>query len=1101
MGVMPTTGGSSTEGASTEGASTEGASTKRSSSGQRRGKVRATGPRASSYTLVRGAHRLVPAPVLDPSQQRVVDHGAGPLLVLAGPGTGKTTTIVEAVVSRIDRGLDPEQVLVLTFARKAAAELRERITARLARATKEPLARTFHSYAFGVLRREAALRGEPTPRLLSGPEQDLVIRDLLAGDVGAGAGSWPARLHPALGTRGFAQELRDLIMRAYERGLTPSDLNRLGREHGRDDWQAAARFMRQYGEVTALREAAAYDPAELIRAVVSLWISDPALLAREREARQVVFVDELQDTDPAQIELLRLLAGGGRDLVAVGDPDQSIYGFRGADVSGIERFPETFRTAGGAPTPVLALNTSRRSGPVLLAATRRVASRLAAAGDHRSLQPGEDLPPGEMSVALLRSESQEAAYVAARLREAHLVDGVPWSQMAVLVRSTVRSLPVLRRAFGAAGVPVAVAAEEVPLAVQPAVRPLLTVLGCVVDPDSLGEDQAVELLTSALGGADVIGLRRLRQELRRAELDAGGRRTSGPLLVEAITDPHALVDVEPGAARPAARVARLLQAASETQASAGASVEDVLWAVWEASGLSGRWERASLEGGPAGAAADRDLDAVVALFETAARFCDRLPGAGSEVFLAHLTGQEIPADSLAARAPSGDAVAVLTAHASKGLEWDLVCVTGVQEGVWPSSRLRGSFLGTERLVDLLRPGAESLPADVAAVTTLSRLLAEERRLFYVAVTRARRRLLVTAVTSEREGLSPSRFIDEIDPLPTGVGEDANRAVTVVTRPLSLAGLVAELRRTVSAGGETGDDRRQGAAAQLARLAAAGARGADPRTWWGLAPLSDDRNVRDDGEDVRVSPSKVEMFTRCELRWFLEHVGGTETTTSAQNVGTLVHAVAESALDDASSTEQALLAKLDALLPTVELGRGWAAEKELAKARGMVAKLARWLADNRHEVVATELDFTVSVGRAELGGRVDRLERDDLGRAVVIDLKTGSRSVAKDDVLEHAQLAAYQLAAEEGAFADLGLHASGGAALLQVGKGGLTHDAREQRQESLSDYPDPDWARRLVTEAAEGMAGSAFRAVDNDLCTRCPVRTSCPVQDDGRMVTS
>jgi RecB family exonuclease len=190
-----------------------------------------------------------------------------------------------------------------------------------------------------------------------------------------------------------------------------------------------------------------------------------------------------------------------------------------------------------------------------------------------------------------------------------------------------------------------------------------------------------------------------------------------------------------------------------------------------------------------------------------------------------------------------------------------------------------------------------------------------------------------------------------------------------------------------------------------------------------------------------------------------------------------------------------------LLPTVELGRGWAAEKELAKARGMVAKLARWLADNRHQVVATELDFTVSVGRAVLGGRVDRLERDDLGRAVVIDLKTGSRSVGKDDVAEHAQLAAYQLAAEEGAFADLGLHKSGGAALLQVGKGGLTHDAREQRQESLSDYPDPDWARRLVTDAAEGMAGSAFRAVDNDLCTRCPVRTSCPVQDDGRTVTS
>jgi superfamily I DNA/RNA helicase/RecB family exonuclease len=1088
-------------------------------SGKRaRAALRAAGRRTSSYTLVRGAPAVAAAPVLDADQQRVVDHGAGPLLVLAGPGTGKTTTIVEAVVSRIERGLDPEQVLVLTFARKAAAELRERITARLARATKEPLARTFHSYAFGVLRREAALRGDPTPRLLSGPEQDVVIRDLLAGDVADGARAWPARLHPALGTRGFAQELRDLIMRAYERGLTPSDLNRLGREHQRDDWRAAARFMRQYGEVTALREAAAYDPAELIRAVVSLWIGDPALLARERSARQVIFVDELQDTDPAQVELLRLLAGGGRDLVAVGDPDQSIYGFRGADVSGIEGFPETFRTAAGEPAPVVALHTSRRSGPVLLAATRRVASRLASPGDHWTLAPGLDLPPGEVSVALLRSESQEAAYIAARLREAHLVDGVPWSQMAVLVRSTVLSLPVLRRALGAAGVPVAVAAEEVPLAVQPAVRPLLTLLRCVVDPASLGEQQAVDLITSALGGADVIGLRRLRQALRRAELDADGGRPSGPLLVEAITDPRVLINVEPGAARPAARVGRLLQAATDEQARDGATVEDVLWAVWSASGLSSRWERASLEGGAAGSAADRDLDAVVALFETAARFCDRLPGAGSEVFLAHLTGQEIASDSLAARAPTGETVAVLTAHASKGLEWDLVCVAGVQEGAWPSSRLRGSFLGTERLVDLLRPGAESLPVEVAAVTTLRRLLAEERRLFYVAATRARHRLLVTAVTSEREGLSPSRFLDEIDPLPTGPDVDAARQVTTVTRPLSLAGLVGELRRTVSAGPgagasddhdhagasddhDHGDERCRGAAAQLARLALAGARGADPATWWGLAPLSDDRSVGEDGAEVRVSPSKVETFTRCELRWFLEHVGGTETTTTQQNVGTLVHSVAESALDDASSTEQALLAKLDALLPGVELGRGWVADKERAKARGMVAKLAGWLAANGREVVATELDFSVSVGRALLGGRVDRVERDDLGRAVVVDLKTGSRAVGKDDVPDHAQLAAYQLAVEAGAFADQGLRESGGAALLQVGKAALTHDAREQRQESLSSYPDPDWARRLVTEAAVGMAGSAFRAVDNDLCKMCPVRTSCPVQDEGRTVTS
>ena len=197
----------------------------------------------------------------------------------------------------------------------------------------------------------------------------------------------------------------------------------------------------------------------------------------------------------------------------------------------------------------------------------------------------------------------------------------------------------------------------------------------------------------------------------------------------------------------------------------------------------------------------------------------------------------------------------------------------------------------------------------------------------------------------------------------------------------------------------------------------------------------------------------------------------------------------------------MLAKLDALLPTVELGRGWVAEKGAGE--GRAAWSPGWPAGSpttAAQVVATELDFTATVGRAVLSGRVDRIERDEHGRAVVVDLKTGSRAVAKDDVPEHAQLAAYQLAVEAGAFADLGLTESGGAALLQVGKGGDEGRARAARRTPCPSYPDPDWARRLVTDAAEGMAGSAFQAVDNDLCKQCPVRTSCPVQDDGRTVT-
>src|SRR5205823_9828428 len=138
--------------------------------------------------------------------------------------------LVEAVADRVARrGVDLESVLVLTFSRRAAAELRERLSARLGGTTREPVARTFHSYAFGVLRAQAAGRGERPPRLLSGPEQDLVVRELLGGDVAAGAAGWPEPVRPALPTRGFAEELRDLLLRAVERGLGPRELAALGR--------------------------------------------------------------------------------------------------------------------------------------------------------------------------------------------------------------------------------------------------------------------------------------------------------------------------------------------------------------------------------------------------------------------------------------------------------------------------------------------------------------------------------------------------------------------------------------------------------------------------------------------------------------------------------------------------------------------------------------------------------------------------------------------------------------------------------------------------------------------------------------------------------
>ncbi|MEU9506858.1 ATP-dependent DNA helicase [Micromonospora sp. NPDC048170] len=1169
------------------------------SGGPTEGERRSGGPAGGG---ARGAARLT-----DPRQAEIAAHTDGPMLVLGGPGTGKTSMLVEAVAARVAEGVDPERILVLTFSRRGATALRQRIEARVAdggqRVLREPLVRTLPAYAFGLLRRAAAERGEPSPRLLTGPEQDLIIRELLdvvGEEPDDDPVGWPEDLRPALRTRAFAAQLRDLLMRAAERGVGPVELARLGEKLGRADWPAAARFLREYVAVLALRDVSnrgsiAYDPAELVRAATGMLLDDPELLAAERRRLAHVYVDELADTDPAQQDLLATVAGGGKHLVAFGDPDSSTYAFRGADPAGVTTFPHRFRTASGAPAAQVVLTTSYRAGARLLAASGRLARRLRGPAAHRAVHPLPDAPPGSVEVRTFRSATSEAAWLAHALREAHLLGGVPWSEMAVLVRSTGRQLPSLQRALHAAGVPTVVHGEDLPLHLQPAVAPLLLLLRCALEPERLDEETAVALLHSPLGGADPLAERRLRQGLRALALAGGDRRPSGELIVEALRDPAELAGIERHWAEPAQTVAGLLAVAREAAARPGATAEDVLWAVWRASGLAELWSAATGRGQAVAGegdvarrrraeAADRDLDAVMVLFDAAARFTDRLPGARTEVFLDHVLGQDLPADTLAPTADRGEAVRLLTAHAAKGLEWDLVAVAGVQEGVWPDLRLRGSLLGSERLVDVLAGRTAGAGVVAALVGQTSALLDEERRLFHVAVTRARRRLLVSAVASAAVGgddheEQPSRFLYELGPTdppspaddpphpadnsmppadnpPSPSGSAATRAdgaappdggpegvepvtggtapggsgparpdrdpsqrpgdggpaeaeeepdrpgALPVSRPpraLTLPALVAELRTAVSDPAAP-YARRQAAAAELARLAAAGVAGAHPDDWWGLRQLSDDRPLVDEGDPVRVTPSAMESALRCSLRWLLERHGGSPPASAAQGVGNLVHAAAMLA-EDASADRGALLDYVAARFDAIELAARWMVGPEHSRAETMVDKLLRWLAANPRRLLAIEHEFAVRLDDPrrpiELVGRVDRLEVDEDGRLVVIDLKTGkSTAVTANDLAEHPQLGAYQAAVEAGGFAEFG-EESGGAALVQLGTG--AKDAKEQSQPPAGEGPEAGWATALVRRTADTMAAATFAAVANSKCRVCPVRTSCPVSGQGRQV--
>ncbi|MDF4253553.1 ATP-dependent DNA helicase [Streptomyces sp. WMMB303] len=1192
-----------------------------------------------AYRLVRTGAGPVDLPASDAAQRAVVDHRGGPLLVLAGPGTGKTTTLVEAVAARVREGVDPERVLVLTFSRRAAVDLRDRMADRLAADTapagvprqapasggsggscgserqgggsppggalRAPAATTFHSYCYALVRahQDADLFAEPL-RLLTGPEQDLHIRELLEGQLALAARGratvrWPDELRACLTTRGFADEVRAVLARGRELGLGPAALDAFARRARRPDWGAAAGFFAEYLDVLDMQGVLDY--AELVHRAV-LLTGREEVAARLHDAYDAIYVDEFQDTDPSQVRLLQALAGGGaRTLVAFGDPDQSIYAFRGADVNGILRFPDLFPQRSGAPAPVHVLRTARRSRPRLLSATRELTARMPltrlpaeAVRAHRALRPGpsggpdpagapdpadpagadskdgmgaEDGlgPGGEGTHASGRVEAYtyptagaEVDNIADLLRRAHLEDGLPWGEMAILVRAGGRSLPVIRRALVSAGVPVDVDGDDVPLRHEPAVAPLLTALrvaatGALEESAALGTETALTLLTSPLGGMDAADLRRLGRTLREEERAAGAKvpRPSDTLLAEALAEPERLVAHTPhsGAAAPApggrsvegAHSLGLLLRKTRELLAGGGTAEEALWTLWSGTGWPDRLERAARRGGPAGRNADRDLDAVCTLFAVAARAEERGGGRGALNFLEELEAQDIAADTLVQRAVRPESVRLMTAHRAKGREWRLVVVAGVQEGLWPDLRRRGSLLEADRIgrdgiAEPLSPGA---------------LLAEERRLFYVATTRAEERLVVTAVAAPAEdGDQPSRFLGELGVQPQSVGSRPRR-------PLSVPALVAELRAT-TVDPAASPALRDAAARRLAGLAAERDEegyplvpAAHPQRWWGLAELTRSAvPLREREAPVALSGSALEQLGRsCSLQWFLaREVKADEPATAAQGFGNVVHVLADEVASGGGPGDlSALMERLDAVWDGLSFDAPWKSRQERENARAALERFLRWHVMERgegRELVGSEHGFDVTLRAGEhavrIRGSMDRVERDAAGRAYVVDFKTGRTRPTGPEVERHPQLAVYQRAVQEGAADALfdGVRPEpGGAELVHLRLGAARRDGGDalpvvQRQEAPPEPgsgpggesapesgtapetgpeaasvteaasgagPDGDWVGELLATAAARVLDERFTPSPGQQCTHCAFRAACSARPEGRQV--
>ncbi len=994
----------------------------------------------------------------DAAQSAVLALSADASAVVVGaPGSGKSWTIVERVRRLVAGGLDPDRLVVLTASRQAATELRDRLAIAVGVATAGPLARSVASFAFQLVRAEDVRAGAEPPRLLTGADEDALIRDLLDGDAEDerhGRSRWPASLSAEVrSARGFRAEVRAFLAECTALGIDADELERRARLESREVWQAMASFAREYAEVRSAMRGAHRDAAGLVREAAAVVTRSADALA----SVSVILVDDAQELTRSGVELLEQCRRRGVAVLAFGDPDVGSGAFRGAT-------PENFARL-AASVPVHVLGGAHRGTPSQRSLVAAVTSRIGAVGvvAHRH-HPEPATPDGSVRAFALRSRSEEFDAIARLLRERHVHAGVPWRDCAVIAHDT-RQVAALEAELAAREVPTVASGAGASLTASHVARDLLRLVDLASRPlEQWGRDEVVEALRGA--GLDAIDQRRLRTALRhQAARDEGATVVSAwEMLRSALAHPAEFALLDLREARRAATLADTL-ARLQRQLADDATAHELLWTAWEASGRERALRESSRGNGPLAAQAGRDLDAVVALFQAAKRHGEREDGTSAIAFIRSVLDADVADDRFVAP-PDDGAVRVLTPAGALGTEFDTVVVAGVHEGVWPNLRVRGGLLETWRLAF----------DDEAAADAFDRrraVLHDELRLFVRAVSRARRLVAVTAVDDDDTGPSAlMEFLPAPEPAPPGA-----------SHPLTLRGLVARHRRSLT------DDRlddaaRADAAAQLVLLAEAGVPGAAAPEWFGVRPPTSTAPLRDRSvETVRVSPSRLETLEQCQLDWVIGELGGDPGGATA-GVGTIVHGALERAAPDEESLWQAVSDRWGEL----EFESAWRDRAERARARDLVRRLAAYL---RHfdrdggRLLGAEPRFEVELASDDAGivlsGVIDRVELRADGTVVIVDLKTGKNEPKTDRaVATHAQLAAYQLAYERGAVAGAGEHPPGGAALLVLRTGAATKDYAIARQPPFDDEAREAFVRR-VEEAAAAMSGSSFTAPYEEHC--------------------
>jgi superfamily I DNA/RNA helicase/RecB family exonuclease len=956
----------------------------------------------------------------------------GPQLVVGGPGSGKTEFLVRRARLLIaERGVHPEEILILSFSRRGTADIRSRVSATLDRSISRLPVSTFHSLAMRVVEAHGASGDWPrVPTLLTGPEQVALVADVLRSEDPS---AWPIPFRGLLGDTAFADEVTDFVLRAAERLADGPALA----AHGRADWRALPGFLDRYRAELIRRGRIDYGTlqAEAVR-----LLEGPTVRAGVTERIRYVLVDEYQDTTVAQAAMVQSISTG--NVTAAGDPYQSIYSFRGAELSNVAEYPLRFRDPDGAPARRVVLTTSFRVPAAILDAAVRVTSGAGLPGAAGPMQPAG--PGGSVETYAFDQHSSEAEWIASELQRLHLRSRIPYARMAVLVRSKRRFLPELSRALERRGIPHD--RPDTRLVDHQVIRPVLDLARGAA---GRGPDAAAAIRRVLLGPMGGLTLSAVRELERSALRNGWSAALEDPLVPAEIRD---LLD-DP-------------QWATDLPAAEG------FWRVWT-----------SLDAYVDVATDPRRRDdrrAVASFGQALARLADRDPAATILDYARMTEADDFEATPLLEYRGNADRVTLTTLHQSKGMSFDVVFIADAREGVLTDLRSRDSLLGVRHL-------SPSHGADDTAYATFR--LQEEMRLAYSAMCRAGSRVVWTCTTTgfeAGEGV-PSRFIPLVAGAPM---EEATRRPPPWTKPVTALEAEAWLRRCVA------DPRLPLVDRLAATTALAGAADweppRDPAHFAGVLARGPDDGLVE--PDPVLSASQADSYTRCPRRYAFERRLRVDQGGSVyQELGSVIHTALEAAEraaaergDDHASCDEALAA-LDTEFDPAVFGGGAVGEAWRSRARAIVERLyVQWPGEGPG--LAFETEFDVEAAGARWFGRIDRIERR--GDALhVVDYKTGTSVPPKRDAAVSLQLGLYVL----------GLRASGDDPVMGAEFWYPAHRLRDAASVSVRSL-DPSRLTEIeeaLAAAATGIIGEDWEPRPGGHCERCPVRLVCPEWPEGQ----